>query len=139
MATRKQERAERRIERARSRKAQRAQGFAYKVARRRVKNPEDRRRLIKGFCCKPASLDMDTEDLLSKGQQLVGGTAVFFDRGELAELLPGWRCESRQDPVVLMANEVRSQYQEDGHRESSEGEYHPTTGRLGSSGSSLNW
>ena len=116
MTTKKQQRAEARIEHAASRRARRVNKFVRKVAVRRLKNPGDANYLGSEFCCLPDSLEMPREEFLSKGQQLCGGAAVFFDRDVLGRLLPNWTCSNREPPVVLMATYVQEYYQEDGSR-----------------------
>ena len=130
--TKKQQRAERRIQHAKERKRERSYSFVLKVARRRLNDPQQR--LVQGFHCLPQSLEMDREEFLSMGRQLVGGAAVLFDEGELQKLLPSWRCDRRSRPAVLLATSIRHHYQEDGHRRDTYSDGASTT-----SGSGLNW
>lgn len=137
MTTKRQHRAEQRIERAARKKAARVSEFAYKVARRRLEDPKDG--LCSGFCCMPDSLERPREEFLSEGQQLCGGAAVLFDRGVLNKLLPHWGCSERRSPIVLMATYVRELYREDGSRRDA---YHSNS-TFTSSGSNIrsndNW
>lgn len=130
--TKKQERAERRIQRAKERKQEHLYSFVLKVARRRLNDPQ--RHLVQGFHCLPHNLEMPREEFLSMGRQLVGGAAVLFDEGELKKLLPNWQCERSGRPTVLLATYVRGHYQEDGRRRDTYSD-----GASSTSGSSLNW
>lgn len=137
--TKRQQRAEKRMEHARIKKVRRTVKFANKVAARRLKDPEDARQLVQGFCCKPRFLEMRREEFLSKGLQLVGGTAVLFDRGVLMKLLPNWECANRSRPAVLMAANVRENYQEDGFLGRDDRYREREERSRGTSGSSLHW
>ena len=114
MTTRKQHRAEDRIERAARKKAARFNQFVHKVATRRLENPKEF--LNSTFCCLPDSLERPLEEFLSEGQQLCGGAAVLFDQGVLEKLLPNWGCSDRKFPIVMMATYVREHFREDGSR-----------------------
>ena len=115
MTTRKQGRANRRIQYAKERKEQRFYRFVVRLAKRRRKNA-DRSTMRMNFCCFPERLGMSRDSFLSMGQQLVGGKAVFYDAGVLRRLLPWWRCHTKVDPHVLMASYVKKLFNEDGKR-----------------------
>jgi len=134
--SRKQQRAERRLEQAKNRKARRSIDFLIRIAKRRLK--EDGQHLSVGFCCWPHSLGMPRDQLLAQGQQLVGGKAVLFGRGELKKLLPeGWRCTSKSSPTMLLRDDINKYFREDGSSTSSDIELRRFTS--GSSGSTMNW
>ena len=116
MTTKKQRRAEYRIQYAKDKKTRRFRDFVYKVAVRRLKKPGDAAHLTQHFCCLPDSLEMPRDEFLSKGQQLCGGAAVLFDRGELIALLPSWTCSARNNPTILSAAYVRECFLDDGSR-----------------------
>lgn len=115
MATKKQEGARRRIEVSKRKKSVRFTGFLTRLGRRRIKNRADRPKMNINFCCRPLSLGMPRDTLLAKGQQLVNGTAAFFDQGELeALLLRNWDCQNRDRPTILMRSYMEENYNVDG-------------------------
>ena len=134
MTTRKQQRAEQRIERAARKRAARADKFVHKVATRRLKNPSDF--LHSTFCCLPDSLERPTAEFLSEGQQLCGGAAFLFDRGVLEKLLPGWNCSKRKSPIVLTATYIQEYYREDGSKRDT---YHSNSTSSGSNLRPIRW
>ena len=110
--SRKQQRAEQRIKYAKMRKKERFEDFLYKLARRRMKDPEEGLRTV--FYNIPMSLERPREEFMAAGQQLVGGRAVFFDTGELAKLLPDWRCSRRRYAIILRRDYIEQMFNEAG-------------------------
>ena len=114
MKTKKQRRSEERISHAKSRKADRFANFLFRVAKRQMENQEDAQNLTYNFCCRPDSLQRSRDEFVAAGQQLCGGAAVLFRRGELKELLPGWQCQNRRRPAVFTIVYLEAHYLEDG-------------------------
>jgi hypothetical protein len=117
--TRKQERAEARIQRARREKERNFQEFLNKLARRKIADPNDANNLHTSFCCVPQSLGMPLDEFMAAGQKLVGGAAVFFGRDRLPELIPDWECSASQYPHVLTAQYLNGIFDADGYRRGS--------------------
>lgn len=113
--TRKQERAEARIQHARHKKERNFQEFLIKLARRKIADPNDANNLYTSFCCAPESLGMPLDEFMAAGQKLVGGAAVFFDSNRLPELIPDWECSASQYPHVLTAEYLNGFFDADGY------------------------
>ena len=114
MTTKKQENAENRIARSKQEKSTRFANFLMRLARRHMKDPAGRRVNL-NFCCRPNSLGMPRDQLMAKGQQLVGGKAAFFDRGELKALLSRrWDCQNRGRPTILLKSYIEGNYDVNG-------------------------
>ena len=109
--TRKQKRANYRIQIAKERRESRFRDFVRRLAERRL--PPGRYVTV-NFHCLPRPLGMPREELLSKGEPLVGGKAFLYREGELHKLLPRWGCERKLRPTVLVASYVRRYYAENG-------------------------
>ena len=112
--TKRQKRANCRMERAKSRKVRNFNRFLMRVAQRRLENPGDN--LLVRFCCIPESLGMPLDEFMSAGQKLVGGAAVLFHGGVLRELLPDWACSSIENPHLLTREYLAELYDADGNR-----------------------
>ena len=116
MITKKQKRAAERIAASAYKKARNFEHFVRRVAKRRLKDPGDAGCLMTNFCCLPSSLRMSIGELLSYGQSICGGVAVFFDRGELCKPLPHWTCQNRDYPAIIMVAYMESHFYRNGDR-----------------------
>jgi len=106
--SKREERARERMRRAKRKKDTRFQEFLMKLARR--KGGQDILRV--GFRFPPYELGMPTEEFLSHGTELCGGTAYLFQHGKILELIPDLHDHGRV--VLLLRVDMEKQYDDEG-------------------------
>lgn len=107
--TRKQLRSERRIELARRKKEAKFRQFLQRLARRKFPDA------MQGFCCYPRTLGMTLDKFLSHGTHAGGGNVIYFEEGQLQQLLPdNWECSEKWRACVFTRTYLTEIFDADG-------------------------